>query len=172
MLSLNCAKDLLAKCQRDQLALSICETHPEYDYSMFDSVLSLNHLFEWYLKDDSIPDVKRLDCIKRFNPFQSFDKVSRDLKKYYKKISSFPDINKNQKYIRLLCNKGKHFKKTVIETQERNILATCGNMYAGNITAVASYFERYKYSVEVDGKTFDIQHMIEDLLEQWVFFAT
>ncbi|MES0491204.1 MAG: hypothetical protein ABUK01_14505 [Leptospirales bacterium] len=171
MFSLNHAIDLLEKCQRDQVALANCETHPEYDYVMFDAVLSLSHLFEWYLKDDSIPKAKRLSCIEIFNPFQSIDKVSADLKKYYNKIQNFPNPNSSQESIRLLCNKGKHFKKTTIEIQDRHLLSTCNNMYAGNVTAGAGFFKRYKYSVEIDGQAVDLHNVINDLLNQWITFA-
>ena len=171
MLSLDRATDLLKKCEYNIGRLFLCDTHPEYDYAMFDVVVSLNHLFEWFLKDKTIPEQERLKCIKEFNPFQSPYDVSSDFKKLYKKLDLFPKTNEPQLNIRLLCNKAKHFKKTQIETQGKNILSTAGNMYAGNVNSVAAYFERYKYSVDINGTTEDLQELMEKLINQWSEFC-
>lgn len=88
MLSLNRVTDLLKKCEYNIGRLSLCDNHPEYDYAMFDAVLNLNHLFEWFLKDKDILEQKKLECIKIFNSFQSPYDVSGDFKKLYKKVSS------------------------------------------------------------------------------------
>jgi len=170
MLSLDRATDLLEKCEYNIGRLFLCESHPEYDYAMFDAVLSLNHLFEWFLKDKTILEPKRLECIKLFNPFQSYNEVSGDFKKLYTKLNIFPEANNFQYNIRLLCNKAKHFKKTTIETQERNTLSVAGNMYAGNANAVAGYFKRYKYSIDINGSIEDLQELMEKLILQWSEF--
>jgi hypothetical protein len=174
LLSLSSYRDLLYKCEFELENMQNCSTHPDYDFSLFNIVLGLNHLFEWYLKEDALTEDQKINCIKRFNPFQSLDNVPREFKGFYNKVDNFPQTNSYQALIRKLCNKAKHFKKTLIEKQDKNYTVTCGSPLAtcGNIEAVSGGFDHYIYTIEVDGSDIDLQQVISSLIVSWREFST
>lgn len=80
ILSLNSYEDLLAKSNYEIDQLKSCISHPEYDYILFNLVLGMNHLYEWFLKDKDVSEELKLKCIKNFNPFNTPYDVSSDFK--------------------------------------------------------------------------------------------
>lgn len=83
--------------------------------SFFNIILSMNHLFEWFLKDENVPQDKKMGCIKIFNPYRTEDNVSRDFKSIYSQLDDFPEVNRSQELIRELCDKAKHLKKRILK---------------------------------------------------------
>lgn len=169
LLSLNNASNLLAKCIKELHDLEQCEEHPGYDFTLFNIILDLNHLFEWYLKEKNLEIGKKLDCIKQFNPFQSPDDVSRDFKEFYKRLEVFPQTDMHQEVIRKLCNKAKHFKRKPLEKQHKKMTAVCGadHMVCGNEKAECGGFDHYIYSVEINGADKDLKKLISSQIEKW-----
>ncbi|MBW0295114.1 hypothetical protein N5C36_03165 [Shewanella xiamenensis] len=161
-------KDLLLKCKLEASTLKDCSSHPEYDYILFNIVMGINHLFEWYLKDQSVGEKNKIACLCNFNPFNELDVVSADFKSLYKKLEPFPNKNYHQEAIRQLCNKAKHFKQKMIERQDKNYTCLFGNESFGN-TSFGS-FNHYLYFVELNGHDTDLSDLLVDLLKQWESF--
>ena len=90
ILTLNSYEILLGKCKKEIGELRKCNSHPDYDFLLFNVILSMNHLFEWFLKDDSVSQDKKLECIKSFNPYSERGKVSRDFTSLYGQLEDFP----------------------------------------------------------------------------------
>ena len=173
LLSLTSYTDLLEKCRYELDSLVSVEAHPDYDFTLFNIVLGLNHLFEWYLKDKGLGPDSKINCIKKFNPFSSPYDVSGDLRGYYRGIESFPDVNRFQEMIRKLCNKAKHFKQSKIETQGKHYTAVCGSpsMRCGSPTAVCGHYDHYIYTVDIDGTEINLEVIISSLVEEWEGFS-
>ncbi|MFT5849152.1 hypothetical protein [Psychroserpens sp.] len=174
LLSLNSYQDLLFKCEFELEKLQNCSTHPDYDFILFNIVIGLNHLFDWYLKEEDLTEEQKINCINSFNPYQSLDRVSREFKSLYRKIENFPQINAYQESIRDLSNKAKHFNKTqIIEKQDRNYTVTCGSPLAtcGNDKAVSGGFDHYIYSIKINGSDENLQQVISALIISWRGFC-
>ncbi|WP_429236140.1 hypothetical protein [Aeromonas salmonicida] len=170
--SLENYQHLLQKCQCEYKLLKGCESHPEYDFLLFNLVVSLNHLFDWFLKENSISEHTKSKCIIKFNPFISLDDIPSDFKGYYKKLNAFPPLNEFQEVIRKLCNKAKHFKKKTIESQGKNY--TCGagddSVECGNPEIVCGTFNHYLYFVEISGEDINLEALISKHLIDWECF--
>ncbi len=173
ILSLNSYEDLLNKCKVELEQLPIVTSNPEYDYILLNIILGMNHLFEWYLKDENIDEKLRLQCVERFNPFVSPNDVSSNFKSSYKKIDKFPPTNAHQEVARKLCNKAKHFKKKDIEKKDKHHTAVDGSitMQDGGPLASDGAFSHYIYTVEVGGKDQDVSQIMSLLLDDWVSFT-
>ena len=161
--SLNHYRDLFDKCISEFRMLENCRVHPDYDHLLFNVVLSVNHLFEWFVKDKKVSEPIKLECIKLFNPYSSPYDVSGDFKYLYRKLTDFPKLNNEQSVIRQLCNKAKHFKKTEIEKQERNDISVAGVMRCGDPLGAFHYI----YTVENDGKDELLTELLKSNLDQW-----
>ena len=133
----------------------------------------MNHIFEWYLKENKISTELKLKCIQKFNPFSTPYDVSGDFKQFYRQFNDFPQLNLYQETIRKLCNKAKHFKKQEIERQGKNYTAVCGgeNMQCGNPKAVCGGFDHYLYSVEIEGRDTDLAQVVSVQLNNWSSFV-
>ena len=68
ILSLDSYQNLLQKCEYEYNSLQQCKSHPEYDFLLFNLVVGLNHLFEWFLKEKSTSEYAKSKCIETFNP--------------------------------------------------------------------------------------------------------
>ena len=171
ILSLNKYNHLFDKCKLELDELMSCSQHPQYDYLIFNLVFGLNHLFEWYIKDDEVETELKSQCIRQFNPYQCYNTVSAQLKSYYSD-ADFPPTNRFQETIRKLCNNAKHFNTTAIEKQDKNYtcLAAADGMHAGELLAQAAQFDHYNYSVEIDGEDIDLVMLIEKHLSKWASF--
>ena len=169
ILSLNSYIDLFNKCRQEFDQLNNCSSHPEYDFILFNIIMGMNHIYEWFLKEKIIEESRKLKCVREFNPFTSPYDVSGDFKQLYRKLSNFPKTNKNQEVIRKLCNKAKHFKKTEIETQGKNLTAVAGaaHMQCGEPNAVAGAFDHYTYSVDINGENVNLEILIKSHIENW-----
>lgn len=171
ILTLNNYSLLFEKCKKEVGELQRCNLHPDYDFLMFNVILSLSHLFEWYLVDDSAP--KKIECIKLFNPFRDIDSVPGYLKSQFKAVGDFPEKNEYQALTRELCNKAKHFKKEKdIELQERSFNVELGDdeMECGNSDADCGGFDHYIYFVELHGNKVNLELLVTSLIEEWSFF--
>ena len=173
ILSLDSYQNLLQKCEYEYRSLQQCKSHPEYDFLLFNLVVGLNHLFEWFLKEKSTSEYAKSKCIETFNPFVSPYDVSGDFKKDYKKIDEFPPLNETQEVIRKLCNKAKHFKKQNIESQGKNYTCVAGDdsMECGNPEADSGAFDHYVYFVEINGEDRDLEILIGKHLLDWKVFV-
>lgn len=173
ILSFNSCSHLLEKCKKENLSLSKCKSHPEYDYLVFNLVISLNHLFEWFLKDEKINDDAKIQCIKKFNPFQEGN-VNSDFRHLYRKAIDIdsPKINQYQLVLRRLCNNAKHFKNTKIEVQNKHYTCCAGDphMVAGSPDAVAGNFDHYSYLVEINDVQINLEEIIQVQLDNWINF--
>ncbi len=172
ILSLNSYEDLLSKCQVELQQLQSVKSNPEYDFMLFNLVLGMNHLFEWYLKEKNINEKMKMECIKKFNPFASPYDVSGDFKGLYRE-SDFPETNPYQEVVRKLCNKAKHFKKQAIEKQDKHYTASCGSvaMQCGNPDASCGAFSHYIYTVEIAGEDKNLTIIMSQLINDWVNFT-
>lgn len=174
--SLDCASDLLAKCRKEIDELNQCSTHPEYDYALFNIVVGMNHLYEWYLKDREFSLERKLKCVETFNPYSSLRVVPSDLKKLdenlYAKCASFPKLDVNQVAIRGLCNKAKHCKTEPQEVQIKNYTSVVGakHMQAGEPEAECGGFDHYIYIVEIDGIDENLEELVKTQLKKWLPF--
>ncbi|MFK3872617.1 hypothetical protein [Pseudoalteromonas rhizosphaerae] len=172
ILSLNTYNHLFEKCQCELEELKSCSEHPKYDHLIFNIVFSINHLFEWYLKDSNISDDLKLQCINKFNPFDNYQNVAPGVKGFYQTEGIFPTTNIPQKTIRKLCNNAKHFNATPIEKQDKNYtcLAGSGAMEAGEPLAQAGQFDHYTYSVEINGIEEDLVGLLSRQIDEWNAF--
>jgi hypothetical protein len=169
VLSLNSYRDLLQKCETELQLLVSCDKHPEYDFILFNLVLGLNHLFEWYLLDEDTPETAKHICIQRLNPFEPGDRIPRDFNQLYDGIQSFPEMNHHQQAIRQLSNKAKHFKKTEVEHSSKNYTCGCGEpgMECGEPGALAGAFNHYVYSVNIQGSDVGLLAVATALIDEW-----
>ncbi|HFG1893491.1 TPA: hypothetical protein ACGF3M_003684, partial [Vibrio cholerae] len=172
-LTLNSYQGLLKKCDFEYQMLSKTKKNPEYEYHVFNLVMGLNHLFEWYLKDKQISEQKKIACIASFNPFSSDSKVSKDFKSLYSKSPVFPEVNREQEVVRHLCNNAKHFKSSVPQNAHKNFTAVMGkkSVCIGNKAAMCGSYSHFKYSVSLGDKEVDVVTLLGSLLEQWESFV-
>lgn len=161
-------QDVIEKSKFELKKLEICRIHPDYDYLLFNITVSINHLFEWCIRDEELDEEKRLECIRRFNPYESRDDVARDFEKLYRKLSIFPDVNEKQLVVRQLCNKAKHFKKTGIEKQTRNEIAVCGVMCCGD--RLGQF--HYQYDVEINKSDIKLNTVLAEIHNEWESFMS
>ena len=139
---------------------------------LFNIVLGMNHIFEWCLKEKTLDQARKLECIKKINPFSSPYDVWNDFKNLYRQLPEFPKTNEYQEVIRRLCNKAKHFKQTAIEKRSKTYTAVCGaeNMQCGNLDSVCGGF-RYAYSVDINGEDRDLTEILTHQIESWSNFT-
>lgn len=172
--SLRNFKDLIDKIEFQFSSFDQLSIKRENIYLLWDIVLSLNHLPEWVINDNSVSYEFKVQCLKVFNPFSSIDSLHKDSK--FKKIileSGIKNWNEKQKNIRDLANSIKHFKvKKIEESKIEPSYLTCGDtrMFCGSDVAVAGYHDKYKFVLEIDGKEIDVHRLIYDLLSQWIHF--
>ena len=172
-LSFDDHKDLLNKCLYEENKLRCSQgKHPEYQYLIFNIVISLNHLFEWFMKNNQVIDENKKNCIKNFNPYKSSDDVNKDFMKFYDELDEFPPINEYQLLIRKLCNKAKHFNIRPIEERKKQDITCAGesSMNCGEISAVCGNFV-YSYFVHNDnGDDICIKSLISEQIVKWKIF--
>jgi hypothetical protein len=164
--SLNNFKDLFEKSTFELQRLQNCRCHPDYDYLLFNITVSINHLFEWCIKDSSLDEQSKLECIKKFNPYERPNDVPGALKNLYNKIPNFPVVNEKQLLIRQLCNKAKHFKKVEIEKQSKNNISESGVMQSGDQLGAF----HYRYHVEVQQNDVKLDDLLLEIRVEWESF--
>jgi hypothetical protein len=138
-------------------------------YALFNLVMTLNHLFDWFLKDPGVSQRRKLRCIQAFNPYKK--KASPDLKRLFEKLPTFPQKNINQYLVRCVCNKAKHAKLTpALSRSEVTAFIGTGDprAFAGSPVAVAGYHvTTTSYEVKDGNKKYNLQTICEDLRAQW-----
>lgn|GEM_PF-2626760 len=159
-------RDLFEKSKYEMQMMETCRSHPDYDYLLFNVTVSVNHLFEWCIRDKNLDENIRLECVKRFNPYETPYDVPRDFHGLYKKIETFPVVNEEQLVIRQLCNKAKHFKKTNVETQSRKNISVCGVMRCGD--RLCQF--HYQYDVEISNSEKKLNVVLSEMLDKWGTF--
>lgn len=172
--SLASYKELLFKCECEIQILSNCKKHPDYDFTLFNIVIGLNHVFEWFLKDDNIDRDKKVLCISKFNPYASCQEVSGDFNDLYRSLNVFPDPDPYQEVIRKLCNKAKHFKKrTSIEQQDKHYTSIWGAQHMQFNGERADYggFNHYLYFVSIDGVDINLADIVNTQFKKWIEFS-
>lgn len=89
----------------------------EQDYLFFNILLSLNHLFDWVINDLSIPLDIRLECVRRFNPYDEKSvediktgnsKSQRNLRDAFGRVVGLIPRNWKQEIVREFANHEKH----------------------------------------------------------------
>lgn len=173
LLSLNSYNGLLEKCEYDYQMLESARRNPDYEYHVFNLVMGLNHLFEWYLKESCNSAQKKMECITRFNPFSSLDNVSGEFKSIYSKFPTFPRINVEQETIRKLCNNAKHFNSSVPHKASKHHTAVMGKkgVCLGNKSAMCGAFSHLEYTVSLGDQEINVVTLLAKLLEQWKLFV-
>lgn len=163
-------RDLYFKCRYDWKQLSNSEPRIK-SYAMFNLVTTLNHIFDWVVKDEDVSEDRRLLCITLFNPYKTAKSVSSDFKELYDRLPEFPPTNTEQYLIRSLCNKAKHLLQTPsTEAVTNTIYFGAGHpeMYCGGPKAFTGYHESIiTHSLEHDGKMHDVKVLCETLMCDW-----
>jgi hypothetical protein len=109
-------KDLLDKAKHDFSLLKEHKSEILDYYSIFNTLVSLDHLLDWVLNNDELTEEYKLNCFNRFNPYKESSKCPFS---EYKKIFPFPNYNHRQEIIRDLCNNLKHYK--IFKKENENI---------------------------------------------------
>lgn len=159
-------KDLFDKSKLELLKLNGCRCHPDYDYLLFNITVSVNHLFEWFIRDNNLNEDIRLECIRKFNPYENPYVVTRDFHNLYKMLPTFPELNERQLVIRQLCNKAKHFKRTDIERQSKKNISVSGEMRCGD--QLGAFHYQYYVKIANSDKRLDI--VLTEILNEWELF--
>ena len=100
-------RDLFWKSQNDWHRLHDSDQQKR-SYALFDLVSTLNHMWEWFLKDETIDIAQRVECARRFNPYEYRKWVPREFMDFYETLCPFPPKNELQSLVRMICNRAKH----------------------------------------------------------------
>ena len=66
--------DLIEKVRYERSLVNTSSANKKSDiYPLFNIVLTLNHIFEWFYKDEKIDTKLRAECIKIFNTYDNQD---------------------------------------------------------------------------------------------------
>jgi hypothetical protein len=170
--SLGNATNLLRKCEFDIDLLRKCNSDPDFGYKLVDIVVTLNHLCEWYLKDEKVSDDKKFECLSRFNSYSLEANTPRFIRKLFARMNTPPEIDTDQRIIRQLCNGVKHFKPTISTIERPNFICLAGDsrMQCGESMAQAGNWDRQRYYVEVDGSEVDVEMLVQRQMEKWKIF--
>jgi hypothetical protein len=146
-------------------------------YSIFNTILDINHLFDWVLKNDNYEEDYKRECVKIFNGYTDIKSIPYDFREHYDK-NNFPQINNNQKLIRDICNNLKHYKikkHTPDVTEKKQYLSVCSNknMVCGNRKAVCGYYEEYQFILkDNNANEIDVYKLLQNILDEWDMFLT
>lgn len=162
---------LLAKVKYERTIIDTTSENIEFDiYSIFNIILSLNHIFEWYYKDVNIDKKKRFECIEIFNNYKGKSIQKEKYKQFHSMLKIPLKINTNQLIIRQISNNLKHFKMNRIKSANKrpNYIAVAGNITCGSANAVCGYHEEYKYiAVTNSGDEYNLISIIDELIITW-----
>lgn len=166
--------DLVEKCRYEIDNIDNCSSQKEYDYIIFNCIITLNHLFEWYIKYEKNSDENKQKCILKFNPYEKSKNIPKDklIIASYNEIKEFPELNEYQEAIRKLCNNTKHFnnKKIEYEVQETiNIVTNNGDSIVDNLGNSIVCFET-NYFIEINSIEIKIEKIIKVLICLWEQF--
>ncbi|MET1257642.1 hypothetical protein, partial [Aliikangiella maris] len=174
LLSLTDYSTLLEKCISEFEELEECSSHPKRDYLIFNIVMGMNHLFEWFLLDENVPIDLRVKCVKTFNPYAEELNPKHNLHKFYSPIAPFPSLDNNQKIIRELCNRAKHFKTKPAISQDKHFINGAGeaHMQCGEPLAVCGSFDYFNYYVEAGDVEIELTMVLKAQIDRWSEFIS
>lgn len=163
--------DLYAKCHHDLKQLQNSDPRKK-SYAIFNLVMDLNHLFDWFMKDQLLSDELKVRCVQKFNPYK--EKASDDFVRWYKGIP-FPLTNEGQYLVRCVSNKAKHSKTSpTTEAALTTVGLGAGSEYAEAGApwneCGASELQIVTYWVEDDGLLYDMKVVCSDLQQEWSDF--
>ena len=152
---INDYRDFWQKCRHDYRVFFDKEDNQHYEYKLLNLILSLNHLYDWVVKDENLSADIRNQCERLFWPY-----------------SDRSNYNTKQYLIRKLSNRGKHFKQAENDPGQGTELqnAFCAGMpdaIAGNAFARETKIFLY---VEHDGVKYDVESLIKELFDEWKSF--
>jgi hypothetical protein len=153
-------RDLFEKCTHDLNALPQGRVDLGGSYSLFNLILSLNHLPDWVLNDSSVPHQTKINCVRRFYPYAQGEKPSREFAALCKALSSTPQTNVEQRIIRLVANRIKHLEVGRAEVSQSD------NVFMGGVKRDMSVLW-----VKVDEKYYDARGQCHLLHAQWKEFV-
>lgn len=170
--------DLLSKCEFEyKLLFAKQKINYDYSYILFNLVCTLNHLYEWFLKDNNVKKPDKYKCINIFNYYtpNQIKEIKNNIKKkdiiskLYKNLTSMPKVNKNQLIVRELCNKAKHFSKKPKIDNKEEFIAFCGGEKAVCDYMFANQSE-IVYFVVYNNQEFIIENICFELINKWKDF--
>lgn len=170
---LNSASDLYRKCLFEFSLISDEANDDHIIYQLFNIILSLNHLVEWYLKDKTIVDnSKKIHCLQKFYSYEKQGNETEVIKKFIKKQNLLDckfQCNKNQKLIRLISNQIKHVEVKITTNVNSQFIIQCGeDITCGDGSQAGEY--KYVYCVNDGNEEIDVLILINDLLLEWSTF--
>jgi hypothetical protein len=167
---LNDYRDMYFKCWHDWKQLHNSDPE-EKTYAMFNLIMTLNHLFDWVLKDQNISFEKKIRCIRAFNPYKSMEKVSPDFKEFYDQLPERPPTRTEQYLVRSLSNKAKHLLQTPSTESVTNTVylgAGSPDAYCNGPKAFAGFHEIIvTHVVGDDGEDYDLKDICTTLIHDW-----
>ncbi len=111
---INSYRSLLDKCSYELSHLPlVTKAQPRDSYTLFNLVLTLNHLFDWAVKDERIDERVRMNCVREFNPYNvgQISDAENNFPIYrHHSLMPFPPTNPQQWLIRQVANRVKHLK--------------------------------------------------------------
>ena len=164
--------DLYLKCKYDYALLESTKGYIEYSYDLLNLIFSLNHLYEWYIKDKDIPNEKRDICIETFFPYENGESIGiKEVENYLKERKL--ETNTKQFLIRKVCNNTKHFLRRdndPDQKMQKNFTACAGSgVYAGTGRCAGEY-DKYNYYLEHNDQKYDLLEILDKLMAEWEEF--
>jgi len=152
---INGYRDFWQMCRHNYRLFSNKEDNKHYEYKLLNLILSLNHLYDWVIKDENLSLYIRNQCEKKFYPY-----------------SDRSNFNTKQYLVRKLSNRGKHFKQVENDPSQGVELqkAFCADMpdaIAGNAFSRETRMFHY---VEHDDVKYDVESLCKELFDEWKFF--
>ena len=177
---LNTAKDLFNKSLVEFSYFNDEVLEDSQSYILFNVIISLNHLLEWYLSDTDIDKNKKIDALYFFYPCRNDEnppEIINNTMNKYKIIKENLCCNFNQRILRLMSNKLKHIKikkakRDIDIINYNNYTTTAGSgVYAG-AGFYAGQFDKYFYYILNDDKEINLVEAIKDknIQKEWAPF--
>jgi hypothetical protein len=172
---MNDYRDLYFKCHQDLKELQNSDPRRK-SYAIFNLVVSLNHMFDWFLNDLSASPEMKIKCMTRFNPYKPEDNLPRAFRNLYESLGSeFPRLNEDQYLVRCVGNKAKHWKASpTTEAHKADVGVGAGSQYARVgapwMQCGVSTISIVTYLVEDGGEFYDMKLVCSDLHQEWGSF--
>ena len=173
---LDTSYDLFNKCKYERSIISDSKSDVYTIYQIFNLILSLNHLLEWYLGDSCFSNELKVKCLENFFPYKIWTpskecKSKKNLKSNniinsiitsMNLDASIFQVNEDQYLLRKVSNQIKHIKFNKIETS----MATSFTVQCGEIDSYCDYTNqagdyKYLFYINDDGKDIDLLKLID-----------